>query len=269
MSSARIARPATHRSDVEQHLDLLNRPLRHAVWETSRTAVLMVAFYLLGAGLAVTHHFVYRHFDGKAVADTQRWINLFATAIAFAIKTCLTVSIGLAFQETLWAAVRRNFIKVESLDRLFSAQSNPLSFFSWDAVTHAFLPFTLAAVAWILPFVAVFTPGTLTVTPSAVHSLQPCSPPSNINMQSMFTLACSAGGFCEGYSSPSPLLERIAAQVITGGKSVNSIIKPLLPNTLNYSYAVIFAGPALQCSDQLLPPAERTRYLYWNASEDP
>jgi hypothetical protein len=218
--------------------------------------MLMVAFYLFAAGLAIAHHLFYQHLDGKAVKGSQRWTNRFATAIAFAFKTSLTVSVSLAFQEALWAAVRQRFFKIGSLDKLFTVQSNPLSFFCWEGIIHGFMPLILAGIAWIVPIAVIFTPGALTVISSATHSDQLCSPPTAINDRMMWIPNCTtstAGGNpgpCnQSYSGISPSLEKVAAQVVTGGIVRNIAISPLSP-TSHYSYTIIFDGPALKCEEQ-------------------
>ncbi|KIM71133.1 hypothetical protein PILCRDRAFT_830526 [Piloderma croceum F 1598] len=78
------------------------RPLSHAVWVTGRKAIVMTIFTLL----AITHHLVYQYLQGKPhVKSSQRWTSRFATAMFFAFKSCLTLSVGLSFQEALWATV--------------------------------------------------------------------------------------------------------------------------------------------------------------------
>ncbi|KIM91409.1 hypothetical protein PILCRDRAFT_762890 [Piloderma croceum F 1598] len=229
------------------------RPLWHVVWVTGRKAIFMIIFTLLAIGLAVTHHLVYQYLEGKPpVKFSQRWTSRFATAIAFAFKSCLTVSVGLAFQEALWAAVRQRFFKIGSLDKLFTVQSNPLSFFCWDAITHGFLPMALAGIAWILPIAVIFTPGTLTVISSITQSFQPCFPPTSIS-ESINTITSSAGPMST-VGSITPLLRNLAAQVVSGGSVVNIMTMPPLPDASNYSYTISFLGPALRCIEQPLPP---------------
>jgi hypothetical protein len=251
-------------------------PLRRVVW---RSSMLMVAFYLLAVGLAIAHHLVYQHLDGKAVKGSQRWISRFATALAFAFKTALTISISLAFQEALWAAVRRRFFRIESLDKLFTVQSNPLSFFCWEGIVHGSAPLILAGIAWIVPIAVIFTPGALSIIPSTTHSYQLCSPPISIDNQYgvMWLGPCTTNGLsgatCAGegtstYSGLSLLLEKLVIQVVTGG-ILKDIATPPLPDTSNYSYTITFDGPALKCEEQPLSTTQISDNLYYNAYQVP
>jgi hypothetical protein len=221
----------------------------------------MIIFTLLAIGLAVTHHLVYQHLEGKPpVKFSQRRTSRFATAMAFAFKSCLTVSVGLAFQEALWAAVRQRFFKIGSLDKLFTIQSNPLSFFCWEAIIHGFLPMVLAGIAWILPIAVIFTPGTLTVVPTITESFQPCSPPTSIpeaaGVMWQGQQVCYSYGCQSQYYDVAVPLHRLASLVITGGFITNSMLMTPFPDASNYSYTISFNGPALQCVEQPLPPLD-------------
>jgi hypothetical protein len=247
-------------------------PLRRVVW---RSSMLMVAFYLLAVGLAIAHHLVYQHLDGKAVKGSQRWISRFATALAFAFKTALTISISLAFQEALWAAVRRRFFRIESLDKLFTVQSNPLSFFCWEGIVHGSAPLILAGIAWIVPIAVIFTPGALSIIPSTTHSYQLCLPPTSINDRMMWVPNCTTNtgganqGLCnQSYSGISSSLQNLAAQVVTGGIVKNMVTTPL-SGTSNYSYTITFNGPALKCEEQPLAAAQMVDYLFYYAYQVP
>jgi len=238
------------------------RPLWHVVWVTGRKAIFMIIFTLLAIGLAVTHHLVNQYLEGKPPAKfSQKWTSRFATAIAFAFKSCLTVSVGLAFQEALWAAVRQRFFKIGSLDKLFTVQSNPLSFFCWDVITHGFLPMALAGIAWILPIAVIFTPGTLTVISSTTQSFQPCFPPTSIfGAIDLMGPPSSAFPFSVGGNVALPL-HKLATQVVLGGLIVKTMRMPPLPDASNYSYTISFHGPALQCAERPLRLAY-TRMFY-------
>jgi hypothetical protein len=241
--------------------------------------MLMVAFYLFAAGLAVAHHLFYQHLDGKAVKGSQRWTNRFATAVAFAFKTSLTVSVSLAFQEALWAAVRQRFFKIGSLDKMFTVQSNPLSFFCWEGIVHGFMPLILAGIAWIVPIAVIFTPGALSVVSSSTLSYQPCSSPTSIDAGDgmMWVDACTTNNLpeatCAGegtstYGGIGFPLQKLAVQVVTGG-IVNTMVTSPLPDTSNYSYAITFNGPALKCEEQPLSTAQISDYLFYYAYQVP
>jgi hypothetical protein len=259
---------------VKQNVVDPKKPLRQ-VWITGRRTIVMVAFYLMAVGLAIGHHLAYQHLDGKAVMNSQRWTNRFATAVAFAFKTCLTVSVGLAFQEALWAVVRQRFFKIGSLDKLFTVQSNPLSFLCWEAIIHGFSPLFLAGISWLLPIAVVFTPGTLTVRSSTMLSIQPCSPPIRINASDgmMWVDGCTSGGMNEGTCAGSGFgtigltLQKLSAQVITGGAVINAMVIPPLLDTLNYSYTINFDGPALKCEKQPFTSIQISYYLSYLAYE--
>lgn len=124
----------------------------------------MLALILLGSAVAIAHHLSNNFLSGKPTADyPQTWVKNLGLAAAFLVKTSLAAAISLAFQETLWKALRSTHTMIYSLDKLFTVQSNPFSFLSLEAFQTASGAMLLAAIQWSIPLAAIFTPGTLNI----------------------------------------------------------------------------------------------------------
>lgn len=80
-----------------------------------KAPTIMLFAFLLGAAFASGHHFFYKHYNGAEVgSDTQqRWILRGGTAFAFAIKTSLAISVGVAFVQQLWLTLQRDSYRLK------------------------------------------------------------------------------------------------------------------------------------------------------------
>ena len=93
---------------------------------------------------------------------TQDWAIRIGTAFAFLFKTVLVAVVGISYAQAFWFFVRRRFIEIGSVDKLFRILYDPMSFFDPRLIRRATLLLVLAAVSWFLPISAVFAPGILT-----------------------------------------------------------------------------------------------------------
>lgn len=124
----------------------------------------MVALIILGSAIAFIHHLSNKFLSEKTTAEyPQMWVKNLDLAAAFFVKCSFAAAINLAFQETLWEALRARSTRIRSLDKLFTVQSNPFSFFSIDAFKTASSALVMAAIQWSIPIAAIFAPGTLNV----------------------------------------------------------------------------------------------------------
>lgn len=144
---------------------------------------------IAGCIFAIGHHAYFSSLNGKPVDTTttlaglkvfdEKWANHVAVALAFLAKFCFSMCVGAAYVQALWKTARRPLgLSVAGLDASFSLLSNPLKFLSTDLLFSAQLLLLLAAISWLTPIVAVFTPGALTVVQQPVNGTVPCTVPA-------------------------------------------------------------------------------------------
>ena len=142
---------------------------RHSRWRTSLVAyVAMLGLLLLGLLTAIGHHLFYTYLNNREVdtaAIPQNWTIRIGNAIAYLFKTALVAAIAVAYAQGFWYVVRRRSLKIGSLDYIFGVLYNPFLLFNAKLLPKTSLLFGLAAVSWLLPISAVFSPGTLTGYP--------------------------------------------------------------------------------------------------------
>lgn len=109
-----------------------------------------------------------KYLDGREVAQapiSQSWAIRIGTALAFCFKTCLNVeAVGVAFCQGFWFSVRRNAVRLDGLDAMFSVLHNPLKFLNKDIYLRAKTLVFLGVICWLLPITAILSPGALTGT---------------------------------------------------------------------------------------------------------
>lgn len=90
----------------------------------------MIGLLLLGVLIGIGHHLCYNFLNGKPVGRySQGWILRIATGAAFIVKVAFEISVGIAISQFQWYAFRRRSFKIGSLDKVFTLQSDLLSFF--------------------------------------------------------------------------------------------------------------------------------------------
>lgn len=104
-------------------------------------------------------------------AHSQTWIARFATENAFIVKTCWSLAICLALQHVLCYTVRQRYIQIKCMNKLTKIETDILAPLSLNAIRCAPTAIGLAAFIWILPVIAIITPGTLSADVESGHSV--------------------------------------------------------------------------------------------------
>jgi len=239
-----------------------------------KSAILMMSLTLL-AGLAATgHHIFYLSLDSQEVSEVvilQSWVIRIGTAFAFLFKTSLVAAVGIAFCQRFWYSARRSSLQIQSLDAIFAILSNPVKFLDADFILRTKLLFFMAAIAWLLPIAAIFSPGTLTGFPwwvavlmvvisrsSTQTNLYPVPTPALDRDIGIFQLG-SAGVFFGG----SVGFQRLMLSVMASSQ-ISPWPSPCGPNC---TYSVSFSAPALSCIPESDTPLIETTYdASYNAS---
>ncbi|EEU43795.1 uncharacterized protein NECHADRAFT_95095 [Fusarium vanettenii 77-13-4] len=133
----------------------------------------MFLILLIGVIFAVGHHLFYLHLDGKE-GDAQSLMFRYGTIIAFCAKTSFGTAVTMAFQQRAWLVVRRRTARLDTVDSIFTANTEFMSLVDWRAIKRAKISTCLALYCWLTPLVVILTSETL----STVVWLESASCPS-------------------------------------------------------------------------------------------
>jgi hypothetical protein len=235
----------------KKHPDTFNIPQnsqpvkRYSIWPVPVT---MFGLVLLGFAIAIGHHLCYNYLDGKPVTKySQAWILRLATGAAFIVKVMFTVAVSTALSQVTWFTLRRRYFKIGVVDKMFTSQSDPLSFFSRELLTAAPLTLTMAALTWALGVIAVLAPSTLSVSFITQSSGKQCQVPvfGAGSVSSLTVWQQQPGGNRTPYGGPSLMMLKIAERTMMGAPAE---FPP--PCGQNCSYSISFLGPAMGCDYQ-------------------
>ncbi|KAI1070290.1 hypothetical protein LB507_010327 [Fusarium sp. FIESC RH6] len=122
----------------------------------------MCLLVLIGAAFAIGHHLFYDSLDGKEAINQSRMLR-YGTALAFFAKASFGTAAAMAFQQRAWLVVRHKMARLETIDSLFTANSNILALLTWSSIKKAKISTLIALYCWITPLVVVLTPVALSV----------------------------------------------------------------------------------------------------------
>ena len=145
-------------AELDSHDSLIKNKEQHSVpggrsvkWGVCwKTPSLMILWALVGLSLALGHHFYYGSLNGTKAGSSTRQSRsvLFGTTSALLVIASLTASCELTYGQYIWTLFKRKGFSLNILDKLFSATSDPTSFFSWEFVRHARVAFLIATLCW-------------------------------------------------------------------------------------------------------------------------
>jgi hypothetical protein len=78
----------------------------------------------------------------------------------------------MAFTQCLWRLLRMQFIKISSVEVLFSVARNPLLLYHLELLILTPTICLLVLFMWLLPIAVTFPPGALVVVPAHTSSVQ-------------------------------------------------------------------------------------------------
>jgi hypothetical protein len=125
----------------------------------------MILFFAVGVLAAVSQHIFYDYLNGKQsenVPIRQSWAIQVGNGLAFLFKTSLVAAVGVAYCQRFWFSVRQKAISIRTIDAIFGILQNPTHFVNKELVLKLKLLSLLAAICWLLPISAIFSPGALT-----------------------------------------------------------------------------------------------------------
>jgi hypothetical protein len=204
-----------------------------------------------GVGTAIANHFLFVHFDHKP-QDTiaPSTLNAISVAMAFIFKTCIGLAVLVAFTQLLWLTFREKWLKITSIDALFSSPSNAWCLLDFRIATKAPVTWTVALLCWLLPLTAIFPPGAISVVGVNGNSTVAMSVPtfnSSTNATSLIAWDAAAE---DCYNGAGQDLLRLATLTILGGSAL-PFSSPCGPNC---TYNIGFRGPAWDCQNSTSDP---------------
>ncbi|XPS71716.1 hypothetical protein M3J09_003893 [Ascochyta lentis] len=197
---------------------------------------MMIGLLFLGGGMSIAHHLFYQSLHNtKTPGDFSQQLNTaYGTAFAFAAKACFIAAVGSAYTQHMWFNFRKRFVRVSTMDSIFTATSSLLSLldprFMWSCKTGA----VIAALSWLLPLSAIVTPSTL--------SIRPVTSSATVELPVPVVNFSAFENFRDG-DSVKASLTRLSRLVTSGVQT-----PPIKAFISNSSYNTEVVGPSLQCT---------------------
>ncbi|KAL2426713.1 hypothetical protein ABEF95_012020 [Exophiala dermatitidis] len=216
--------------------------LHHIHW---RAPTVMGVSFLGAVVLMALHHTLYQTVDGQpaTAAVIQSWVNRAGTALAFVSKLCLAIGTGVAYDQWMWVDLHSKPHQVRSLDTMFSILQNAFGFLHLRLWSMRPALAFLAAVTWLLPIAAIFTPGTISVQPVLVTENGTLQVP-----QRAYTTAGQL--YCgTAIQNDTTTYQSLATGLLnpTFATVLSNSVLPVPASSMNLTYDLDFYGPAVSC----------------------
>ncbi|KAF4950077.1 hypothetical protein FGADI_8416 [Fusarium gaditjirri] len=148
---------------------------RHKPWN-------MCLLVIIGTLFAVGHHLFYLNLNGKEAVNQSLMLR-YGTIIAFCAKASLGTAVTVAFHQRAWRVVRNKTARVETIDSIFTANSDIFSLFTWGSIRKAKIGALLALYCWATPLVVVLTSETLSVVVGVFEVGTTCTSIRTLNFE--------------------------------------------------------------------------------------
>ncbi|KAI8665359.1 hypothetical protein NCS56_00971600 [Fusarium sp. Ph1] len=153
----------------------------HNSWDAFLLRPWKMCFLLFtGTVFAISHHLFYRHLHGRE-GDAQSLMFRYGTIIAFCAKASFGTAVAMAFQQRAWLVVRRKTARLDTVDSIFTANTEFISLLDWRAIKRAKVSTCLALYCWLTPLVVILTSETLSTVPSVWTLTTSCSSVRTLN----------------------------------------------------------------------------------------
>jgi hypothetical protein len=111
----------------------------------------MLTALLLGVLFATSQHLMNDYLnkrDVNSVNISSSWVSRLNTALAFLVKTCFVITIGVAFIQRQWLNMHNEWLRVGEIDALTGILGNFFNFFNFSVWAHHPLLTLMALFAW-------------------------------------------------------------------------------------------------------------------------
>ncbi|RSL83142.1 hypothetical protein CEP51_004707 [Fusarium floridanum] len=140
----------------------------------------MFLLLFIGAVSAIGHHFFYHDLNGKE-GDAQSLMFRYGTIFAFCAKASFGTAVAMAFQQRAWLVVRRKTARLDTVDSIFTANTEITSLLDWRAIWRAKVSTCLALYCWLTPLVVIMTSETLSTVATGITDLTSCPSVRTLN----------------------------------------------------------------------------------------
>ncbi|KAI9785818.1 MAG: hypothetical protein M1816_008210 [Peltula sp. TS41687] len=232
-----------------------------------KTSFLMGVFYLLALIIAIIHLLVFRFLNGKRTDGIpQSYVTTASNILATCFGASLIAALAIAFTQYLWQLMRKNSMKVENIERLFTIRANPFLLLHPAVIRCTPVLFLCAVLVWSIHIATSFPPGALTVQLTKRTSFQTLTVPtfnasefgngsySDARLRFLGNLAITTNSAKQrvlinyGIRHIRPSLRRLATRIMITGEYA------LMPSPCgsNCLYTVQFEGPYLECNSNTI-----------------
>ncbi|UPK92918.1 hypothetical protein LCI18_003853 [Fusarium solani-melongenae] len=239
----------------------------------------MCILLFTGTIFAISHHLFYLRLHGRE-GDAQSLMFRYGTIIAFCAKASFGTAVAMAFQQRAWLIVRRKTARLDTVDSIFTANTEFISLLDWRAVKRAKVSTCLALYCWLTPLVVILTSETLSTVPSVLTVATSCSSVRTLNFSneetnnyayptiinnrpgrsiSLWNTTSGSGklrsdeGFTKDkfnyFTGPTVLTEFVLARTIYQRQAVvrENAGSEVCSEGWNCSYIINFIGPGYKC----------------------
>ncbi|KAF5538600.1 hypothetical protein FNAPI_11046 [Fusarium napiforme] len=142
----------------------------------------MYVLVIIDTLFAVSHHLFYIHLNGKE-AINQPMMLRYNTAIAFFAKASLSTAATTAFHQRVWRVVRYKTARVETINSIFTANTDFSSFLTWNSIRKVKIGTLLALYCWTTPRIVILTSETLSFLVGVFEETTTCQSVRTLNFK--------------------------------------------------------------------------------------
>ncbi|ENH67442.1 hypothetical protein FOC1_g10010717 [Fusarium oxysporum f. sp. cubense race 1] len=107
----------------------------------------------------------------------------YGTVIAFFAKASLGTAVTISFHQRAWRVVRFKTARVETIDSIFTANTDFSSLLTWSSIRKAKIGTLLALYCWVTPLVVILTSETLSVVVGVFEEDHACTSVRTLNFE--------------------------------------------------------------------------------------
>ncbi|KAK0743545.1 hypothetical protein B0T18DRAFT_468913 [Schizothecium vesticola] len=245
--------------------------------QIAKTEAQVFSIWMLGVGVACSHHFLYWALDGRAVGTeaSQRVVVGAGIVLAMITGFCFSIVASHALTQQLWNSLRQRRWKISSINALFQAETSLRWAFTGEILRHAQLVAAITLFLWLLKLLTIAPPTALSIDPAGAYSSESslCDF-SSLNFQPLpKERRWPAIVYIDGITTGTPRLHSQLERILTGSAHAWDVRLPPSPCGTNCSHAVTFHGPAYDCenspfsatpwaSDDILRESSGRRVIY-------
>ncbi|RSL49194.1 hypothetical protein CEP54_012570 [Fusarium duplospermum] len=197
-------------------------------------------FLLLSIGtiFAIGHHLFYIQLNGRE-GDAQSLMFRYGTIIAFCAKASFGTAVTMAFQQRAWLVVRSRTARLDTVDSIFTANTEFTSLLDWRAIKRAKVSACIALYCWLTPLVVVLTSETLSTVAAEWSEITSCPAVRTLNFANEET---------SDWRTPTTINGRIGLSILAWNTTAKDTVLDGTKNEFDY-----WANPGIQFMKVIIP----------------